>query len=178
MCGRIWQRGAPAGLPAVRVVGACSPVGCVQAPVSAPASVGAERSPPGSSTRGGRRDKSFCPCHKTGENTGFSPVFCLPVLHGNGVHVGSDSGFSHPFAPALNRSHPLQHPKRTWARLFGAFPGAFSCFCHLLTCKIFRIFFVHFAIWLLKIEVIGDSIQSGCILFHIVQFCDLAGTVA
>ena len=29
--GRIWQRGAPAGPPAVRVVGACSPVGCVQA---------------------------------------------------------------------------------------------------------------------------------------------------
>ena len=31
VCGRIWQRGAPAGPPAVRVVGACSPVGCVQA---------------------------------------------------------------------------------------------------------------------------------------------------
>ena len=31
VCGRIWQRGAAAGPPAVRVVGACSPVGCVQA---------------------------------------------------------------------------------------------------------------------------------------------------
>ena len=31
VCGRIWQRGAPAGPPAVRVVGACSPVSCVQA---------------------------------------------------------------------------------------------------------------------------------------------------
>ena len=31
VCGKIWQRGAPAGSPAVRVVGACSPVGCVQA---------------------------------------------------------------------------------------------------------------------------------------------------
>ena len=31
VCGRIWQRGAPAGPPAVRVVGACSPMGCVQA---------------------------------------------------------------------------------------------------------------------------------------------------
>ena len=58
VCGRIWQQGAPAGPPAVRVVGACSPVGCVQAPVSAPASVGAGRSPLGSSTRGGSRDKS------------------------------------------------------------------------------------------------------------------------
>ena len=58
VCGMSWQRGAPAGSPAVRVVGACSPVGCVQAPVSAPASVGAGRSPLGSSTRGGSRDKS------------------------------------------------------------------------------------------------------------------------
>ena len=71
VCGRIWQRGTAAPC-AVRVVGACSPVGCVQAPVSAPASVGAGRSPLGSSTRGGSRDKSFCPCHKTGGNTGFS----------------------------------------------------------------------------------------------------------
>ena len=94
-CSRIWQQGAAAGPPAVRVVGACSPVGCVQAPVSAPASVGAERSPPGSSTRGGSRDKSFCPCQKTGGNTGFSPVFFLPVLHGFVVHFGSDTGFSH-----------------------------------------------------------------------------------
>ena len=39
VCGRIWQRGTAAPC-AVRVVGACSPVGCVQAPVSAPASVG------------------------------------------------------------------------------------------------------------------------------------------
>ena len=31
VCGRIWQRGAPAGPPTVRVVGAYSPVGCVQA---------------------------------------------------------------------------------------------------------------------------------------------------
>ena len=29
--GKIWQQGLPAGPPAVRVVGACSPVGCVQA---------------------------------------------------------------------------------------------------------------------------------------------------
>ena len=57
VCGRIWQRGTAAPC-AVRVVGACSPVGCVQAPVSAPASVGAGRSPLGSSTRGGSRDKS------------------------------------------------------------------------------------------------------------------------
>ena len=103
VCGRIWQRGAPAGPPAVRVVGACSPVGCVQArPRRQPRQV-------------------LLPLPKTGENTGFSPVFFLPVLHGNGVHFGSNSGFSHPFAPALNRPHPLQHPKRTRFRLFRAF---------------------------------------------------------
>ena len=87
--------------------------------------------------------KSFCPCHKTGENTGFSPVFFLHVLHGYGVHSGSDTGFSHLVLPVLNRPHPLQHPKRTRFRLFLAFPGAFRCFCPLLTCKIFGSVFVH-----------------------------------
>ena len=67
------------------------------------------------------RVQVLLPLPKTGENTGFSPVFFLPVLHGNGVHFGSNSGFSHPFAPALNRPHPLQHPKRTRFRLFRAF---------------------------------------------------------
>ena len=51
--------------------------------------------------------KSFCPCQKTGENTGFSPVFFLHVLHGYVVHFGSNSGFFHPVLPVLNRSHPL-----------------------------------------------------------------------
>ena len=35
--------------------------------------------------------KSFCPCQKTGENTGFSPVCFFHVLHGYSVHFGSDS---------------------------------------------------------------------------------------
>ena len=81
------------------------------APVSAPTSVGAELSPLVNSTPAGSRDKSFCPCHKTGGNSGFLPVFFLPVLHGNGVHFGSDTWFSHPVLPVPNRSHPLQHPK-------------------------------------------------------------------
>ena len=41
--------------------------------------------------RGDSRDKSFCPCHKTGGNSGFLPVFFLHVLHGYSVHFGSDS---------------------------------------------------------------------------------------
>ena len=72
--------------------------------------------------------ESFCPCHKTGRNTAFLPVFFLHVLYGYGVHAGSDSGFSHPFASARTCFHPLQHPKRTLFRLFLAFPGAFRCF--------------------------------------------------
>ena len=78
--------------------------------------------------RGDSRDKSFCPCHKTGENTGFSPVFFLHVLHGFGVHLASDTGFSHLVLSVSNRSHPLQHPERTRFRLFRAFPGCVSLF--------------------------------------------------
>ena len=108
------------------------------APVSAPASVGAGRSPPGSSTRGGSRDKSFCPCHKTGENTGVSPVFFLHVLYGNGVHFGSDTWFSHPFAPVPNRCHPLKHPKRTRLQLFSPEIGCVSLFLPSFDLQKFR----------------------------------------
>ena len=87
--------------------------------------------------------ESFCPCHKTGRNTAFLPVFFLHVLYGYGVHTGSDSGFSHPFVPAYNRSHPLQHLKRTRFCPFSAFPGAFLCFLPFWTRKIFRLVFVH-----------------------------------
>ena len=109
------------------------------APALAPAPVGAGRSPLGSSTRAGSRDNSFCPCHKTGENTGFPPVFFLPVLHGYLVHSASDCGFSHLLSSVSNRCHPLQHPESTRFRLF--WPNR-VCFA-LLTHKIFRIFFVH-----------------------------------
>ena len=112
------------------------------APVSAPTSVGAELSPLVNSTPAGSRDKSFCPCHKTGGNSGFLPVFFLHVLHGNGVRFGSDSGFSHPFAPVSNRSHPLQHPKRTRFRLFLAESGALFSFSLLSGRKIFALVFV------------------------------------
>ena len=88
--------------------------------------------------------KSFCPCHKTGENTGFSPVFFFHVLHGFVVHFGSDTGFSHPVLPVLNCSHPLQHPKRTRFRPFWPFPGAFFSFSLFFGCKIFVLVFVHF----------------------------------
>ena len=54
--------------------------------------------------------KSFCPCHKTGENTGFSPVFCLPVLHGYGVHFGSDFWFTYLSAPAAPLSSTQNAP--------------------------------------------------------------------
>ena len=96
-------------------------------------------------TEAAAETKSFCPCQKTGGNTAFLPVFFFHMLYGYGVHAGSDSGFSHPASSVSNRCHPLQHPKRTRFRPFGAFPGAFPCFCPLLTCKIFGLVFVQVA---------------------------------
>ena len=87
--------------------------------------------------------KSFCPCHKTGENTGFSPVFFLHVLCENGIHSGSDCWFLYLVLSVSNRSHPLQHQKHTRFRLFRAFPGAFFSFSLFLGRKIFACSFVH-----------------------------------
>ena len=83
---------------------------------------------------------------KTGENTGFSPVSFLHVLHCYLVHFGSDTWFSHLVLPVPNRSHPLQHPKRTRFRLFLAESGAFSSFLLFFWCKIFVLVFVHPAV--------------------------------
>ena len=47
---------------------------------------------------------------------------------------------SHPFAPAHNRSHPLQHPKRTRFRLFRTISGAFFSFCCFLAAKFLPLF--------------------------------------
>ena len=55
------------------------------------------------------------------------------------------SVLSHPASSVSNRCYPLQHPERTRFRPFGAFPGAFRCFCPLLTRKILGLFFVHLA---------------------------------
>ena len=141
--GTSWQQGAPAGSPAVRVVGTCSPVGCVQRRSRLPPrSVlgaphwGAAPEPTGET-------KSFCPCHKTCENTGFSPVFFLHVLCENGIHSGSDCWFLYLVLSVSNRSHPLQHQKHTRFRLFRAFPGAFFSFSLFLGRKIFACSFVH-----------------------------------
>ena len=75
---------------------------------------------------------------KTGENTGFSPVFFLHVLYGNGVHSGSDTWFSHPFAPVPNRCHPLKHPKRTRLQLFSPEIGCVSLFLPSFDLQKFR----------------------------------------
>ena len=85
--------------------------------------------------------KSFCPCHRTGENTGFSPVFFLHVLHGYGVHSGSDTGFSHLVLPVLNRPHPLQHPKRPRLRLVSPEIGCVSLFLSSFDLQNFQLCF-------------------------------------
>ena len=78
---------------------------------------------------------------RTGENTGFSPVFFLHVLHGYGVHSGSDTGFSHLVLPVLNRPHPLQHPKRTRLRLFSPEIGCVSLFLSSFDLQNFQLCF-------------------------------------
>ena len=89
------------------------------APVSAPASASAGRFPLGSGTRGSRRDQVLLSLPQNRRKHGFSPVSFLHVLHGYVVRVGLKSGFSHLVLSVPNRSHPLQHPKRTLLRLFG-----------------------------------------------------------
>ena len=78
-------------------------------------------------------------CKKeTGENPVFPPVFFLHVLYGNGVHFGSDTWFSHPFAPVPNRCHPLKHPKRTRLQLFSPEIGCVSLFLPSFDLQKFR----------------------------------------
>ena len=69
--------------------------------------------------------KSFCPCHKTGENTGFSPVSFFHVLHCYLVHFGSDFWFPHPSVPAAPLSSTRNAPGFA---LFGRFRVRFSLF--------------------------------------------------
>ena len=70
--------------------------------------------------------KSFCPCHKTGENTGFSPVSFFHVLHCYLVHFGSDFWFPHPLpVPAAPLSSTRNAPGFA---LFGRFRVRFSLF--------------------------------------------------
>ena len=115
------------------------------------------------------------PATKPAETLGFRRFPFFHVLYGYVVHLGSDFGVPHLSAPTAPLSSTQNAPD------FGCFrlkSGAFFSFSLFSCCKIFRIFFVHFAIWLLKIEVIGNSTQPGCVLFDIVQLGDLRGAVA
>ena len=93
-------------------------------------------------TEAAAETKSFCPCHKTGENTGFSPVSFFSCV----VWLCGAFGFRFWGSPPVRTDcTPLQHPKRTRFRLFRTISGAFRCFYPLLTCKIFGLAFVHLA---------------------------------
>ena len=65
-------------------------------------------------------------------------VYKRQVLYGNGVHFGSDTWFSHPFAPVPNRCHPLKHPKRTRLQLFSPEIGCVSLFLPSFDLQKFR----------------------------------------
>ena len=101
--------------------------------------------------------KSFCPCHKTGENTGFSPVFFLHVLYGYCVHAGSDSGLPLPFAPVLILFHPFQHPKHTRLRRFSPEIGCVSLFFPLLDVRNLGARFCALCRYASQIKAIGDT---------------------
>ena len=61
-------------------------------------------------TEAAAETKSFCPCQKTGENTGVSPVFFFHVLHCYLVHFGSDFWFTYPSTPAAPLSSTQNAP--------------------------------------------------------------------
>ena len=75
--------------------------------------------------RGDSRDKSFCPCQKTGENTGFSPVCFFHVLHGFWVHFGSVFWFPHLSTPAAPLPSTRNAPGFAF---FGLFRVRFAVF--------------------------------------------------
>ena len=122
VCGRIWQRGAPAGPPAVRVVGACSPVGCVQArPRRQPRQV-------------------LLPLPQNRRKHWVFAGFLFSCV------VWPCGAFWFGFwvsPPVRTGCTSLQHPKRTRFRPFRTISGAFRCFCPLLTYKISGSVFVH-----------------------------------
>ena len=112
------------------------------APVSAPASVGAGRSPLGSSTRGGSRDQVLLPLPQNRRKLWVSAGFLFACVV---WFLGSLWFGFLVFSPVRTCCTPLQHPKRTRFCLFRAFPGAFSRFPLFWTCKISRPVFVYSA---------------------------------
>ena len=126
--GKIWQQGAPAGPPAVRVVGRWSPVATVQ------------RRP-----RRQPRPSPSAPAKKPAKTLGFCRFsFCTCCMVKCSLWFGLLI-FS-PASSASNRCYSLQHPKRTRFRLFRAFPGAFFSFSLFLGRKISGLTFVQPAI--------------------------------
>ena len=121
------------------------------APVSAPASASAGRSPLGAAPGAAGVTKSFCPCRKTGGNTGFSPVSFLHELYGNGMH--SAPGFLAwflRFPTVLIPSSTQNAP----CFAFSGFAGCASFFYPLLIREIPRIFALSLAL-----EMIQDSVE-------------------
>ena len=136
--------------------GASEPRWRSAAPVSAPASAGAGRSPLGAAPGAAGVTKSFCPCRKTGGNTGFSPVSFLHELYGNGMH--SAPGFLAwflRFPTVLIPSSTQNAP----CFAFSGFAGCASFFYPLLIREIPRIFPLSLALELIQDPV--EHLDSG-----------------
>ena len=72
--------------------------------------------------------ESFCPCQKTGENTGFSPVSFFHVLHGYVVQLGFRFWFSPPSASAAPLSSTQNAPGFAFFWLNRVRFSLFRCF--------------------------------------------------
>ena len=76
-------------------------------------------------TEAAAETKSFYPCHKTGENTGFSPVSFFHVLHGYVVQTLCFPTCFHPFPTAATLSSTQNAPGFAF---FGRFRVRFAVF--------------------------------------------------
>ena len=79
-------------------------------------------------TEAAAETKSFCPCHKTGGNSGFLPVFFLHVLQCYLVHFGSEFWFPHPSVPAAPLSSTRNAPGFAFFWLFRVRFAVFALF--------------------------------------------------
>ena len=81
---------------------------------------------------------SAAPATKPAKTLGFRRFSFCTCCMGMGFTFGSDTWFSHPFAPVPNRCHPLKHPKRTRLQLFSPEIGCVSLFLPSFDLQKFR----------------------------------------
>ena len=92
-------------------------------------------------------------------------------------HWVFSSGFTRP-QPSSSPPAPETHPKRTRLRLFSPEIGCVSLFLSSFDLQNFWLCFCSLCRYVSQIEAVGDTMQTRCILFDVVQLCNLACAVA